>query len=49
MTSLKALETSLQWQKIVLETSRKPDQKKRVQAAIVRLQSQIDNLKGVQS
>ena len=49
MQSIKSLENDLYWQKYVLANSKNPIQKKRVQAAIVRLQAQIDNLKGVQS
>jgi hypothetical protein len=48
MTTLKALETSLYWQKHVLAHSKDPKQKTRAQAAIARLQAQINQLKGNQ-
>jgi chorismate-pyruvate lyase len=40
-TTLKALETSLYWQQVVLKQSRDPAQRARCQAAIERLQAQI--------
>jgi hypothetical protein len=45
MTSLKALETSLYWQKVVLKQSKDPKQKARVRLAIEKLTSQINQLK----
>ena len=45
MTSLKALETSLYWQQVVLKQSKDPKQKARVRLAIEKLTSQINQLK----
>ena len=45
MTTLKALETSLYWQQVVLNQSRDPKQKARVSIAIERLIAQIEALK----
>jgi hypothetical protein len=45
MTTLKALETSLYWQQVVLKQSRDPKQKARVSLAIERLTAQIEALK----
>jgi hypothetical protein len=45
MTTLKALETSLYWQQVVLKQSRDPKQKQRVSLAIKRLTAQIEALK----
>lgn len=45
MTTLKALETSLYWQQVVLKQSRDPKQKARVSIAIERLTAQIEALK----
>jgi hypothetical protein len=48
MTSQKALETSIYWQNVVIKQSRCPKQKARCKAAIERLQSQLEALKGKQ-
>jgi hypothetical protein len=45
MTTLKALETSLYWQQVVLKQSRDPKQKQRVSLAIEKLTKQIEALK----
>ena len=45
MTSLKALETSLYWQQVVLKQSKDPKQKARARLAIEKLTSQINQLK----
>ena len=45
MSTLKALETSLYWQQVVLKQSRDPKQKARVSIAIERLTAQIQALK----
>lgn len=45
MTTLKALETSLYWQQVVLKQSRDLKQKARVSLAIERLTAQIEALK----
>jgi hypothetical protein len=47
MTTLKALETSLYWQKVVLKQSTDPKQKARVSIAIEKLTQQINTLKGL--
>jgi hypothetical protein len=41
MTTLKALETSLYWQRVVYQQSKDPKQKERVKAAIAKLEAQI--------
>jgi hypothetical protein len=41
MTSLKVLENSLFWQKVVLKQSQNPAQIERVKRAIVKLEAQI--------
>jgi hypothetical protein len=45
MSTLKALETCLYWQNVVLKQSKDPKQKERVRLAIERLTAQIDALK----
>lgn len=45
MTTLKALETSLYWQQVVLKQSTDPKQKARVRLAIEKLTAQINQLK----
>lgn len=45
MSSLKALETSLYWQNVVLKQSKDPKQKERIRLAIERLTAQINALK----
>jgi hypothetical protein len=47
MTTLKALETSLYWQQVVLKQSRDPKQKARASIAIEKLTQQINTLKGL--
>jgi hypothetical protein len=43
-STLKALETSLYWQQVVLKQSKDSKQKERCRAAIEKLQKQIDEL-----
>lgn len=45
MTTLKALETSLYWMRVVYRDSRDPTQRERVKARIARLEAQIAALK----
>lgn len=45
-TSIKALETSLYWQRVVLRQSTNPQQQQRCQRAIQRLTDQIKQLGG---
>ena len=44
ITSKKALETSIYWQKLVLKQSTNPKQKERCRVAIARLEAQLIQL-----